>query len=55
MQTGFGRLGSNFWAFEYYGVEPDIVTVGKAMGNGYPVSAVVCTTEIAEAYRGTGL
>lgn len=43
VQTGFGRVGENFWAFQYYGVIPDIVTVGKAMGNGFPVSAVICT------------
>lgn len=43
VQTGFGRIGEAFWAFEYYGVTPDIVSIGKAMGNGFPVSAVVCT------------
>lgn len=43
VQTGFGRLGENYWAFEYYGVVPDILTVGKAMGNGFPVAAVICT------------
>jgi 4-aminobutyrate aminotransferase-like enzyme len=43
VQTGFGRVGETFWAFQYYGVIPDIVTVGKAMGNGFPVSAVICT------------
>lgn len=47
VQTGFGRVGENFWAFEYYDIRPDIVTVGKAMGNGFPVSAVICTKEIA--------
>lgn len=51
VQTGFGRLGSSFWAYEHYGVVPDIVTIGKAMGNGFPVAAVVCTREIAESYR----
>ena len=43
VQTGFGRIGENFWAFEYYGVVPDILTIGKAMGNGFPIAAVVCT------------
>jgi ethanolamine-phosphate phospho-lyase len=43
VQTGFGRIGTNFWAFEHYGVIPDILTVGKAMGNGFPVSAVITT------------
>lgn len=55
VQTGFGRLGENFWAFEYYGVVPDILTIGKAMGNGFPVSAVVCTKEIAESYKKKGI
>lgn len=47
VQTGFARLGEAFWAAEYYGVVPDIMTVGKAMGNGFPVAAVICTKEIA--------
>ena len=51
VQTGFARLGEAFWASEYYGVVPDIMTVGKAMGNGFPVAAVVCTKEIADSYK----
>lgn len=51
VQTGFGRLGSHFWAFQYYNVIPDIVTCGKAMGNGFPVSAVICRREIADSYH----
>ncbi len=43
VQTGFGRMGSTFWAFEEYGVVPDIVVLGKPMANGFPMSAVVCT------------
>ena len=39
------------WAFEAHGAVPDIVTVGKPFGNGFPLSAVVCTREIAEASR----
>ena len=50
MQTGFGRLGDAFWAFEHYKVVPNILTIGKAMGNGFPVAAVVCTKEIAESF-----
>ena len=42
VQTGFGRLGETFWAFEHYKVVPDILTIGKAMGNGFPVAAVIC-------------
>ncbi len=55
IQTGFGRLGKNFWAFEHYGIIPDIVTVGKAMGNGFPVSAVICRKEIAESFYHQGI
>lgn len=47
VQTGFGRIGSHFWAFQYYDVIPDIVTCGKAMGNGFPVSAVICKKHIS--------
>jgi ethanolamine-phosphate phospho-lyase len=51
VQTGFGRVGSHFWAYEMYGVIPDIVVLGKPMGNGHPLGAVVCTAEIAEAFE----
>lgn len=51
VQTGFGRLGETFWAFEYYGVVPDILSVGKAMGNGFPVAAVICTQEVADSFK----
>ena len=50
VQIGFGRVGSHFWGFETHGVVPDIVTMGKSMGNGYPLSAVVTTREIADAF-----
>ncbi len=50
VQTGFGRVGSHFWAFELSGVVPDIVTMGKPMGNGHPLGAVVTTPEIAAAF-----
>ena len=50
VQTGFGRVGSHFWAFELSGVMPDIVTMGKPMGNGHPLGAVVTTPEIAAAF-----
>lgn len=49
VQGGFGRLGGNFWGFEYDDVVPDIVTLGKPMGNGHPIAAVVTRPEIAEA------
>lgn len=50
VQTGFGRPGTHFWAFETQGVVPDIVTLGKPMGNGHPIGAVVTSREIADAF-----
>jgi len=50
VQIGFGRMGSHFWGFESESVVPDIVTMGKSMGNGHPLSAVVTTKEIADAF-----
>lgn len=50
VQTGFGRAGSHFWMFEEHGVVPDIVTMGKPIGNGHPMGAVVTTAEIAESF-----
>ncbi|KAL8616380.1 hypothetical protein ACOMHN_032234 [Nucella lapillus] len=47
VQTGFGRLGSHYWGFEANGVVPDMVTMAKGMGNGFPIGAVVTTPEIA--------
>ncbi|MBB5956992.1 4-aminobutyrate aminotransferase-like enzyme/Ser/Thr protein kinase RdoA (MazF antagonist) [Saccharothrix tamanrassetensis] len=54
VQVGFGRLGEAFWGFQTQGVVPDFVTMGKAMGNGFPVSALVTTREISEAFDRTG-
>ncbi len=51
VQTGFGRVGSRFWSFELSGVVPDIVTMGKPMGNGHPLGAVVTTPAIAAAFN----
>ncbi len=51
VQPGFGRLGTHFWGFESHGVVPDIATMGKPMGNGYPVSAVVTSAGIVEAFK----
>ena len=47
VQTGFGRTGEHFWGFEGHGVVPDIVTMAKGIGNGFPLAAVVTTKEIA--------
>ncbi len=51
VQTGFGRLGDVFWGFEQQEVVPDIVVLGKPMGNGHPLGAVVTTTEIAKSFE----
>ncbi|MGB8859515.1 MAG: aminotransferase class III-fold pyridoxal phosphate-dependent enzyme [Ilumatobacteraceae bacterium] len=50
VQVGFGRVGNAMWAFEEQGVVPDIVTLGKPMGNGHPLGAVVTTPEVAAAF-----
>ncbi len=50
VQTGLGRIGSHFWAFQRYEVSPDIVAMGKPIGNGYPIGAVVTTEEIAASF-----
>jgi 4-aminobutyrate aminotransferase-like enzyme len=50
VQTGLGRMGTSFWAFEDQGVVPDIVALGKPLGNGHPIGAVVTTPEIAAAF-----
>jgi 4-aminobutyrate aminotransferase-like enzyme len=54
IQVGYGRLGHWFWGFEQQGVVPDVVTVAKAMGNGYPLGAVITSRSIASAYRDAG-
>jgi 4-aminobutyrate aminotransferase-like enzyme len=54
VQTGFGRVGSHFWGFEAQDAVPDIVTLGKPMGNGHPLGAVVTTPEIARSFE-TGM
>jgi 4-aminobutyrate aminotransferase-like enzyme/Ser/Thr protein kinase RdoA (MazF antagonist) len=50
IQVGFGRVGTHFWGFETQGVVPDIVTLGKPIGNGHPLAAVITTREIAESF-----
>jgi 4-aminobutyrate aminotransferase-like enzyme len=51
VQTGFGRLGKTFWGFELYDVVPDIVILGKPMGNGHPLAAVVTTEDIVHSFE----
>ncbi|MCF6249630.1 MAG: aminotransferase class III-fold pyridoxal phosphate-dependent enzyme, partial [Desulfobacula sp.] len=50
VQAGFGRVGSHFWAFELQDVVPDIVVMGKPIGNGHPMSAVVTRKDIAQNF-----
>jgi 4-aminobutyrate aminotransferase-like enzyme len=50
VQVGCGRIGSHFWAFEPHGVVPDILTIGKPIGNGHPLAVVVCTREVADRF-----
>ncbi|PSL44881.1 hydroxylysine kinase /5-phosphonooxy-L-lysine phospho-lyase [Chitinophaga niastensis] len=51
VQVGFGRVGDAFWGFELQGVTPDIVVLGKPIGNGHPLAAVVTTRAIADAFN----
>jgi 4-aminobutyrate aminotransferase-like enzyme len=50
VQVGFGRLGTHFWGFETQGVVPDIVVLGKPIGNAFPLAAVVTNAEIAASF-----
>lgn len=49
VQTGVGRTGS-WWAYQQYGIEPDVITCAKAMGNGVPVGAVIARPQVAAAF-----
>ena len=51
VQIGFGRIGESFWGFESEDLIPDIVTMGKSMGNGHPLSALVTTRDISEQFN----
>uniref|UniRef100_A0A8C2Z6F0 Ethanolamine-phosphate phospho-lyase n=1 Tax=Cyclopterus lumpus TaxID=8103 RepID=A0A8C2Z6F0_CYCLU len=57
VQVGFGRVGTHFWAFQLQGEDfvPDIVTMGKPIGNGHPMSCVVTTKEVAESFMASGI
>jgi 4-aminobutyrate aminotransferase-like enzyme/Ser/Thr protein kinase RdoA (MazF antagonist) len=54
VQVGYGRLGKWFWGFHQQRVVPDIVSVAKSVGNGYPLGAVITTRAIAEAFSSQG-
>ena len=51
VQTGFGRLGDVFWGFEHHKVQPDMVVIGKPMGNGHPMGAVITTDAISNSFE----
>ena len=51
VQTGWGRTGK-YWGIEQYGVEPDIITSAKGMGNGLPIGITIAKPEVADAYKG---
>jgi 4-aminobutyrate aminotransferase-like enzyme len=50
VQTGFGRLGTHFWAFQAHDVIPDIVVLGKPIANGYPMGAVITSRAVADSF-----
>ena len=50
VQVGCGRMGKTFWGFQLHNVIPDIITIGKPLGNGHPLAAVACTREVADKF-----
>jgi len=52
VQTGWGRTGGKWFGIEHYGVEPDIMTSAKGMGNGVPIGWTITTPEIADKFPG---
>ena len=54
IQTGFGRMGKSYWAYEMSGIEPDIITVAKGLGCGFPISAVVAKESVFKHNDDTG-
>ncbi|MBK5255263.1 MAG: aminotransferase class III-fold pyridoxal phosphate-dependent enzyme, partial [Vicinamibacteria bacterium] len=50
VQVGFGRLGTHYWGFETQGVVPDMVILGKPIGNGFPLAALITTDAIARSF-----
>jgi 4-aminobutyrate aminotransferase-like enzyme len=51
VQTGYGRIGTDFWAFEAHGSRADMWSMGKPIGNGHPIGAVVTTPEVAASFN----
>jgi 4-aminobutyrate aminotransferase-like enzyme/Ser/Thr protein kinase RdoA (MazF antagonist) len=54
VQIGYGRSGEDLWMYRHLGLEPDLVTLGKPMGNGYPVAAVLTRRELVERFPYAG-
>jgi alanine-glyoxylate transaminase/(R)-3-amino-2-methylpropionate-pyruvate transaminase len=52
VQTGFGRTGGKMWGIEHEGVTPDVMTMAKGIANGYPISAVITSSAIADSWKG---
>ena len=52
VQSGFGRTGDSFWAFEPHGVVPEVVVLAKGIGNGFPLGAVVAQRHVADSLGG---
>lgn len=55
VQAGFGRLGSHLWGHQKLGVVPDIVTLGKPMGNGHPLAGVIARRDLVDAFTGRNM
>lgn len=53
VQPGFGRTGESMWGFERHGLVPDIVSLGKPMGNGYPIAGIVARPDLVDAFAAT--
>ena len=51
VQVGFGRMGESFWGFETQNIVPDIVTLGKSIGNGHPLSVVVTSEDLSNQFN----
>ncbi|RPH44485.1 MAG: aspartate aminotransferase family protein [Burkholderiales bacterium] len=49
VQTGFGRTGKTFWAFEQEGIVPDAIVISKGIGNGFPIAALIVRRDVAES------
>jgi 4-aminobutyrate aminotransferase-like enzyme len=55
VQSGFGRLGSHMWGYQKLGVVPDIVTLGKPMGNGHPIAGVIARRDLVERFTAANM